>query len=58
MMNLPNEKEEIRLLLDSINEPLLLNHISNLLNSGVLVISGKVEQDTEGGDLTTSLDNV
>ena len=40
-----------------VTHPLLFDHVVHLLNSGVLVISGKVEQDTEGGDLTTSLEN-
>lgn len=52
-LDLPDEKEEVGLFFDSIYKPLLLNHISDLLNSGVLVISGKIKEDTKSSDFAT-----
>ena len=51
-LDLPSEKEEIRLILDSLREPALLDHILDLLHGRVLVVAGKVIEDAERGDLT------
>ena len=49
----PSQQEEIRLILDCVLEPSLVNHVFDLLYSRVLVVAGKVEENAQGSHLAT-----
>jgi hypothetical protein len=48
--HMTGEEEKIWLFLYGFGEPCLVDHVLYFLNRSVLVIAGKVEQDTKGGN--------